>query len=69
MGKYISIVIPNYNMAATIGLCLEAAFCSDYKNFEVIVVDDHSDDDSVEIIKKFPCKLICLEARSGASKA
>lgn len=56
-------------MAATIGPCLEAAFSSDYKNFEVIVVDDHSDDNSLEIIKKFPCKLICLESRSGTSKA
>jgi len=67
--KYISVVIPIYNMAATIGQCLEAAFRSDYKNFEVVVVDDHSDDNSVEIIKKYPCKLICLEKRSGTSKA
>lgn len=56
-------------MAVTIGQCLEAAFSSDYKNFEVVVVDDHSDDNSVEIIKKYPCKLICLESRSGTSKA
>jgi glycosyltransferase involved in cell wall biosynthesis len=67
--KYISIVIPNYNMAATIGQCLEAALSSDYKNFEVVVADDHSEDNSVEIIKKYPCKLICLESRSGTSKA
>ena len=36
----ITVVIPNYNMASTIGLCLEAAFCSDYGNFEVVVVDE-----------------------------
>jgi glycosyltransferase involved in cell wall biosynthesis len=56
-------------MAATIGQCLEAAFSSDYKNFEVVVVDDHSEDNSVEIIKEYPCKLICLESRSGTSMA
>lgn len=56
-------------MAKTIGQCLDAAFSSDYKNFEVVVVDDDSDDNSVEIIKKYPCKLVCLESRSGASKA
>lgn len=56
-------------MAATIGQCLEAAFSSDYKNFEVVVVDDHSGDNSVEIIKRYPCKLICLESRSGTSTA
>ncbi len=69
MERYISIVIPGYNTAAVIGKCLEAAFATGYKNFEVIVVDDHSDDNSVEIIERFPCKLIRLEKRSGASKA
>lgn len=56
-------------MEATIGKCLEAAFSSEYKNFEVVVVDDHSDDSSLEIIRMFPCTLISLEQRSGTSKA
>ena len=67
--KYISVVIPNYNSAETIGKCLEAAFASRYGHFEVIVVDDHSEDNSVEIIKRFPCKLISLDKHSGTSKA
>jgi len=65
----ISIVIPNYNGESTIGKCLEAAFSSRYDNFEVVVVDDCSADKSVEIIKRFPCKLVELKERSGASKA
>ena len=69
MEKRISVVIPNYNNAATIGKCLEAAFASQYGNYEVIVVDDRSDDNSVEIIRKYPCKLICLERHSGTSRA
>ncbi|MBI5056224.1 MAG: glycosyltransferase family 2 protein [Nitrospirae bacterium] len=69
MEKSISVVIPNYNKAATIGKCLESVFASEYKNFEVIVVDDRSEDGSFEVIKKFPCKLISLEKRSGTSKA
>lgn len=69
MEKFISIVIPNYNNEGTIRKCLEAAFASDYTNFEVIVVDDHSDDSSVEIIKTFPCRLISVQRRSGTSKA
>ncbi len=67
--RHISIVISNYNRAATIGKCLEAALSSRYKNFEVVVVDDNSVDNSIAIIKKFPCKLICLEKHAGASKA
>lgn len=69
MGKYISVVIPNYNNAATIGKCLEAAFASRYSNFEVVVVDDHSEDNSIEIIKRFPCRLISLDKHCEASKA
>ncbi len=69
MEKRISVVIPNYNKSDTIGKCLEAAFASAYKNFEVIVVDDCSQDNSVDIIRQYPCKLICLEKRSGSSVA
>ncbi|UCE71730.1 MAG: glycosyltransferase family 2 protein, partial [Nitrospiraceae bacterium] len=69
MEKRISVIIPNYNSADSLEICLKAAFESDYRNYEIIVVDDHSNDDSVEIIKTFPCKLVCLEQRSGTSKA
>jgi glycosyltransferase involved in cell wall biosynthesis len=67
--RRISIIIPNYNMGHTIGPCLEAACASDYGNFEVIVVDDCSDDDSLDIIRRYPCRLIRLTKRSGASAA
>ncbi|MBZ0156511.1 MAG: glycosyltransferase family 2 protein [Alphaproteobacteria bacterium] len=69
MGKSISVIIPNYNGAATIGPCIEAALSSDYKNFEVIVVDDCSSDGSVEIIEKYPCTLVRLGKHGGASRA
>lgn len=69
MNKRISVIIPNYNGSSTIGRCLEASFSSEYDNFEVIVADDCSTDNSVEIIKEFPCKLISLDKHSGASKA
>jgi glycosyltransferase involved in cell wall biosynthesis len=65
----ISVIIPNYNAALTIEKCLESAFASDYDNFEVIVVDDGSTDNSIEIIKQFPCKLIRMGEHSGTSKA
>ncbi len=58
MTHSISVIIPNRNGAATIGKCLTAVLDSRHDNFEVIVVDDGSGDDSVEIIKCFPCRLI-----------
>lgn len=67
--KHISVVIPNYNGAETIGKCLESAFSSIYKNFEIVVVDDNSQDNSVEIIRRFPCKLIPLDKHEGTSQA
>lgn len=69
MEKSISVIIPNYNKASTIGKCLEAAFASRYGKYEVIVVDDCSTDNSVEIIKSFPCTLLQLETHGGTSKA
>lgn len=68
MAPFISVIIPNHNGAKTIGLCLEAAFKSDYSDFEVVVVDDFSSDDSTAIIEKFPCRLIRLNEHGGASK-
>jgi glycosyltransferase involved in cell wall biosynthesis len=69
MEYFVSVIIPNFNGAATLGRCLEAVFSSRYPKFEVIVVDDCSTDNSVEIVKSFPCKLVRLDRRSGASKA
>lgn len=69
MDRVISVVVPCHNAGATIGKCLEALFSSDYRNFEVIVVDDGSTDNSADLIGRFPCRLIRLEKHSGASRA
>jgi glycosyltransferase involved in cell wall biosynthesis len=69
MTPSISVIIPIRNGAATIGKCLAAALASRHDNFEVIVVDDGSEDDSVEVIKRFPCRLIRMAQHGGAAKA
>lgn len=69
MAIKISIIIPNRNGEATIGECLKAAFSSKYDEFEVIVVDDCSTDDSLELIRQFPCQCLQLTTHSGASMA
>jgi glycosyltransferase involved in cell wall biosynthesis len=68
MGTFISVVIPNYNGGKTIEKCLAAVLSSKYDCFEVIVVDDASSDNSVELISRFPCRLIRLEKHAGASQ-
>ena len=69
MPGFISVIIPNHNGSGTIGDCLKAVFASDHGDFEVIVVDDCSVDDSIDVIKRFPCKLVRLDRHSGAAKA
>ena len=70
-----SIVIPNYNSSDTIVLCLDSIFKMDYINYEVVVVDDKSTDNSVSIIEKYKAqyknqvKLIKLEKKAGAAGA
>lgn len=65
----ISVIIPNFNGENTIEHCLKAVFAGDHDSFEVIVVDDGSNDRSIDIIKRFPCRLIVLKEHSGASAA
>lgn len=69
MACRLSVIIPNRNGENTIGLCLEALFNSAHDSFEVIVVDDCSTDNSISIIKNYPCKIINLEQHSGAAHA
>ncbi len=65
----ISVIIPNHNGSATIGICLQSLLSSRYKAYEVIIVDDCSADDSIDIIRRYPCRLIRLDRHSGASRA
>lgn len=69
MEQFLSIIIPNYNGSRTIGTCLESIFAINDVDREVIVVDDCSNDHSVDIIRQYPCKLIRLEQHAGASAA
>ena len=48
-----SIVIPNYNSEKWIIKCLDSILEQTYKDYEVIIVDDMSTDNSVNIIKNF----------------
>ena len=54
----ISVIIPVYNAENTLTKCLEAISKSDYQDYESIVVDDGSDDHSVEIASQYADKVI-----------
>jgi GT2 family glycosyltransferase len=60
----VSVIIPAYNASATLCQCLEAVYRSGYSDFEVIVVDDASEDNTLTIAQDFPCQVIALPHRS-----
>ena len=47
---FVSLVVPARNEAHNIARCVESALASTYLHFEVIVVDDHSTDDTAAIV-------------------
>ncbi|MEA5566120.1 glycosyltransferase family 2 protein [Anabaena sp. UHCC 0399] len=53
MESLISIIIPSYNAAPWIEETLKSALAQTWKNKEIIVVDDGSTDNSLQIAKKF----------------
>ncbi|MCG5215106.1 glycosyltransferase family A protein [Streptosporangium soli] len=65
----VSVIIPNYNYAKTLRLCLEAIYRQTAPPREVIVVDDNSTDNSVDIASGFPCRIIRTEKNSGVAAA
>ncbi|MEM6107859.1 glycosyltransferase family 2 protein [Mycobacterium sp. 050272] len=48
-----SIIIPTFNVAVTLGACLESVVSQSYRNFEVVLVDGGSTDATVDIAKSF----------------
>ncbi len=49
----VSVIIPTYNRATLIEETLESVFCQSLRDFEIIVVDDGSTDDTGERLKPF----------------
>lgn len=49
----ISILMPNYNNAPYLKACLDSIINQTYQDFEVIIVDDGSTDDSIQIIENY----------------
>lgn len=53
MKPLISIITPNYNTSKYIAATIESVQNQTYKNWELLIIDDCSTDNSVEIIKTF----------------
>ena len=56
MKKVVSVIIPVYNVEKFIFKTVESVMNQDYKNIEIILVDDGSPDDSAKIIDELARK-------------
>jgi glycosyltransferase involved in cell wall biosynthesis len=70
----VSIITPAYNSEQFISQTIESVLCQTYTNWEMIIVDDRSTDNSVQIVEKYiqndsRIKLIKLEKNSGPAIA
>ncbi len=68
----LSVVIPLFNKAGSVKRCLDS-IPKDFANIEIIVVDDGSTDDSLEVVREYASKTrplnILSQVNSGPSSA
>ena len=64
-GPKVSIIICNYNYGRYIENCINSALCQSYGNVEIIVVDDGSTDDSVDIVNRFGDSVTLIRKANG----
>lgn len=66
----VSVIIPVYNAANTLRQCIESVLSQTSIPIEIIAVDDKSEDDSAEIVRKYKeITLISTEKNSGPAVA
>ena len=74
MNDLVSVIMPCYNAAKYIGASIESVMNQTYNNWELLITDDCSTDNSREIVEKYcqkdpRVKLLQLEKNSGAGPA
>lgn len=67
---FVSVVIPSFNHGHLIGRALESVFVQTYRSFEVIVVDNHSTDNTDAVLSSHAFHgLVVLKVNNGGSIA
>ena len=72
--KLVSIIMPTYNCAKFIGRTIESVINQTYENWELIIVDDCSKDNTEEVVKEYiekdnRIKYYKFETNQGAAMA
>jgi glycosyltransferase involved in cell wall biosynthesis len=68
----VSVIIPNYNYAQYVGEAIESVMNQSYKDIEIIVVNNGSTDNSMEVLEKYSKKIRLINqenlGQSGSRK-
>ena len=54
--KKISVIIPVYNTEKYLRRCFDSVIAQDYKNLEIVIINDGSEDNSEQIINEYKKK-------------
>jgi len=70
----VSVIIPTYNVAYYLSECIESVLSQTYKEYEIIIVDNNSIDETLEVAEKYKTQYPTLitifkEKRQGAAIA
>lgn len=68
----VSIIIPTYNRSTKLKASIESILRQSYTDFELLIVDDASTDDTREMVEAIPDERVCYigqEVNGGASAA
>jgi glycosyltransferase involved in cell wall biosynthesis len=68
----ISVIIPTYNRAHLITDAIDSVLNQTYENFELLVIDDHSTDDTKDVVKHYDdprIKYLLNKRKKGAQGA
>ena len=58
-----SVLVANYNNEKYLSQCVESILKQSYRNIEIIVLDDNSNDKSLNVLKKYENKIVLLKKR------
>ncbi|MCK5577953.1 MAG: glycosyltransferase, partial [Planctomycetes bacterium] len=57
MKKTVSVIIPSFNRAAFLPKTIKSVLDQTYQNFEIVLVDDGSTDNTAEVVDEFKDRL------------
>jgi len=69
MQNEFAIIVPVYNAGQWIGKCLDSILSQDYRNYKFIVIDDHSTDNTWDIIMGYRVPAFRNKKRLGSGLA